>query len=175
MTTLVIPQRVLDRIFDGADVGAHDECWPWLKSSGSHGRAQVGWYENGRSVVTLARRVAWTRIFGPIPDGLTVFNECRNSICINPSDLDLRTLHDSVRDNRQSLKACCPQGHPYDGRNLRITHQGDRRCVICEIASNNDREKYRRQAALREFYRSFRPALKESLDRQERILTDARA
>jgi hypothetical protein len=60
-----------------------------------------------------------------------------------------------------AAKTHCPQGHPYDGRNLTITKRGWRRCKAC----SRDEAQQRREAD---------PSLKEKQQEYDRIRYNAR-
>ncbi len=115
------------------DRSDRDGCWPFTKSTGSHGYGQT-W---DRTSVRLAHRVAWTLANGPIPDGLTVDHVCRNRICCNPGHLRLLTNSENASDNGFAGRTECPRGHPYAGDNLYVDPKGDRRCRACAIARRN--------------------------------------
>jgi len=117
-------------------VGAPDACWPWLRSRGSHGYGQT-W---DRVTVRLAHRVAWVLTHGQqIPDGLTIDHLCRNRSCCNPSHLRLLSNLANARDNGQTTKTHCPQGHPYDDENTVINSRGHRLCRACRDHRNRAR------------------------------------
>lgn len=104
-----------------------NECWPWVKSTASHGYGQT-W---DGTTVRLAHRVAWTLAHGEIPAEMTVDHTCRNRRCCNPSHLRLLTNVENASDNGFATKTHCPHGHPYGGENLYVSPRGDRRCRIC--------------------------------------------
>lgn len=133
-----IPSRVLERIWDRVDVGGVDECWLWRLSVGSHGYGQVGWHENGRTVMTTAHRVAWIATYGPIVDDLTVDHLCRIRRCCNPAHLRLLTLAENS-GLANGAKTHCPKGHPYDEANTRRSGTG-RHCRTCQKAWNDARK-----------------------------------
>lgn len=79
----------------------HDSgCWPWQQSVGSHGYGQT-W---DGITVRVAHRCAWTMVYGPIEDRLTVDHICRNTRCCNPAHLRLMTNEDNARDNKQAQR-----------------------------------------------------------------------
>ena len=128
----VIPQRVIDSVWDRVKVGDPGECWPWMLSSGSHGYGQACWgIGQGRSAGTTAHRVAWIAANGPIPEGLTVDHLCRNRLCCNPSHLRLLTLQENARDNGMARRTHCPSGHEYDTANTYVDPKGSRKCRTC--------------------------------------------
>lgn len=133
----MIPQRVRERFWsrvDRTDIGG---CWPWTMSCGSHGYGQIGWRTDGKVHTALAHRVAYMLEVGPIPDGLTVDHLCRQRRCCNPRHLQLLTNIENARNNGQSARTHCPQGHPYSGDNLHWAPPSNpnggltRRCQAC--------------------------------------------
>jgi hypothetical protein len=95
------------------------------------GYGQMGWHEDGRRVMHLAHRIAWTLTHGEIVDDLTVDHLCRNRVCCNPSHLRLLTNQENGRLNGNFIKTHCPQGHKYVGENLYVCPKGHRRCREC--------------------------------------------
>ncbi len=107
---------------------APDECWPWLKSTGSHGYGQT--YDG--ITVRLAHRVAWVLAHSEqIPADMTIDHLCRNRICCNPQHLRVMTNVVNATDNGQGRKTHCPRGHTYDLDNTYIDPRGHRRCRRC--------------------------------------------
>lgn len=120
-------------------LGTPDQCWEWMRSTGSHGYGQW-WPHRPTSAVQagvfdtnwLAHRLAWFLERGPIPPGWTIDHICRNRKCCNPHHLRLLTNRDNARNNGQSLKTACPSGHPYDERNTYVVPaSGHRKCRTC--------------------------------------------
>lgn len=113
------------------DIGERDACWPWVKSTASHGYGQT-W---DGITVRLAHRVAWTLVHGPIPQGMTIDHTCHNRRCCNPTHLRLLSNVANASDNGFATKTHCPHGHPYDGVNTRIRRKPDGRtfrvCRTC--------------------------------------------
>lgn len=137
MSAVVIPDRVLDRIWDRIDVGDPADCWPWKLSLSPQGYGQVGWWADGKNHMTTAHRAAWTAENGPIPAGLFVDHLCRNRQCCNPSHMELVTnvtniLRGEGASAQNARKSHCPSGHPYDESNTYISPKGDRRCRTCK-------------------------------------------
>lgn len=102
------PERVLLRFWDRVEVGDPNDCWPWKLSVGSHGYGQVGWHDKdrGRSVMTLAHRLAWFLAYGPIPEGFTVDHTCYVRRCCNPAHMRLlsRSEHGHIDGTRGTQK-----------------------------------------------------------------------
>ena len=66
------------------------QCWPW---NGPKNDAGYGRFKD-----TMAHRVAFALIHGPIPDGLIVRHRCDNKPCCNPQHLLVGTNQDNSND-----------------------------------------------------------------------------
>lgn len=117
-----------NRWWKDVQVGDRDECWPWLKSCGSHGYGQT-W---DRVTVRLAHRVAWALHHDQqIPDGMTVDHECRNRVCCNPAHLRLMSNEENATMNGNQIKTHCKRGHGFTADNTYVDPKGHRRCRAC--------------------------------------------
>jgi hypothetical protein len=122
-------------------------CWEWIAGTdhGGYGRFRH------EQRTAMAHRVAYGFLVGPIEDGLHVDHLCRNRKCVNPDHMDLVTNEENIRrgfgpNHFHSLKTHCPEGHPYDGYNLKMEN-GKRRCRVCR--NKVQRESRRRRTAAR--------------------------
>ena len=82
--------------------GLANDCWPW------QGRTQLnrsgipyGYFKKG----FRAARICYQIYCGPIPSGLVVRHKCDNSICVNPSHLELGTQKQNVEDRYKRGRA----------------------------------------------------------------------
>ncbi len=133
---VVIPQRVLDRVWDRIDQRTTDECWPWKLSLNSKGYGQIGWWAGGRSHMTSAVRAVWTSLHGPIGAGLVIDHLCRVRSCCNPNHLEPVTPLENTRRGEgpsglAARRTHCPAGHPYSSENTRMDKRGYRVCRSC--------------------------------------------
>jgi hypothetical protein len=76
------------------------ECWLWTgcHNSGGYGQFMIGSRTDGSRRVEKAHRVAWTLVFGPIPEAMCICHHCDNPSCVRPSHLFLGTHRDNILD-----------------------------------------------------------------------------
>jgi hypothetical protein len=116
-----------------------DGCWTW---QGSHDPSGYGSFVGEHGVLVKSHRYSYELLVEPIPEGLHLDHLCRNPPCCNPSHLEPVTCLENVRRGQGHVsKTHCPQGHPYEGENLRF-HKGRRHCRTCGI----DRARHWREA-----------------------------
>lgn len=123
---------VADRIWKY--VHKTETCWLWTGHLNNNGYGKIG--DEGRRSV-YAHRAMYELLIAPIPPGLTIDHLCRTPACVNPAHLEPVTHAENLRRGRhaQSEKTHCPQGHPYEGRNVLVSHRGNgnpfRLCRTC--------------------------------------------
>lgn len=122
-----LPAEVLlERLL--AKVRKTDTCWLWegAKSDG-YGHMWVG------SGYSVAHRVAYELLVGPIPVGLDLDHLCRVRACVNPEHLEPVTRRENLqRGYGHNLRVThCPRGHEYTAENTRVSKLGQRHCREC--------------------------------------------
>jgi hypothetical protein len=117
---LAVTNRFWNRILippDPAGGAREDRCWLWQGAKGSgagglHKAAYGNFKLYGRKVVK-AHRFAWELFHGPIPEGMSVDHKCGNTLCCNPSHLELVTIPENTR--RQNARKALKQGQLKSG------------------------------------------------------------
>lgn len=99
---VMFPRKVIDGVFDRADVRSADECWLWKLSANVQGYGSYSWFADGRHGGASAHRVAWVAANGPLPAGAIVAHTCAERMCVNPAHLEL--VGDPDRDRRRFEK-----------------------------------------------------------------------
>lgn len=124
-------------------------CWVWAGRRNDKG---YGIIKKGEKI-TLAHRLVYTTLVGPIPPGLTLDHLCRVRECVNPAHLEPVTLSENCRRGespmaRHARKTSCVNGHPFNEENTCRSQDSRgrwrRACRVC------DRVRYATSPAKRE-------------------------
>ncbi|KKN72487.1 hypothetical protein LCGC14_0409910 [marine sediment metagenome] len=136
---------VVDRFFDGIQIGHPNDCWPWVRACSGKGYGQMSVNKH----LEYTHRLAYRLLVGSIPDGLFVLHHCDNPPCANPGHLFLGTNQDNMQDAARKGRTSnwfikypsdlCQRGHAFD----RFTSRR-RYCQRCRTL----RQRERRGAAL---------------------------
>lgn len=129
------PPKTRDEIIRKASPEPNTGCWLWTEGDNGRGYGRIS-YRN-RSM--QAHRVFYELLSGPIPSGMELDHTCRVTFCVNPAHLEpvphrvnvKRGTAGAACSRRQKLKTHCPNGHAYQGDNLRIRPNGARVCRTC--------------------------------------------
>lgn len=73
----------------------HGQCWLW---TGDRLKNGYGRLSAPRGIESLAHRLAWDLLVGPIPKDLCVLHKCDLPACVNPGHLFLGTNKDNTQD-----------------------------------------------------------------------------
>lgn len=137
-----IPERVARRALERADK-LPNGCRISRYSVASHGYAQIGWAESGRTFMVLAHRAAWVAVNGQMPLGMTLDHTCKERRCVNPEHLRTLPNYENARrvGGMDWPLGTCANGHPHGDLEpvTRRTKSGarrvGRRCRTCNLAA----------------------------------------
>ena len=143
--TAQTPLDVVDRRF-WIRVQPLGACWVWTGAK-VWGYGVIGF--NGKQ--WKAHRYAYTRVVGPIPEGLELDHLCRTRSCVRPDHMEPVTHAENMRRadtplSRNARKTHCFRGHPFDQENTRV-RRGSRICLTCVRAYQ--RERYAKQKRMK--------------------------
>lgn len=106
-------ERLAALFWAKVQIGAPDECWPWLgyKKPSGHGLTSY------QSYPIHAHRKAWILTHGPIRDGMCVNHKCDNAACCNPGPkhMYLGSRGDNMIDRWEDADPAtrAPRGRPH--------------------------------------------------------------
>lgn len=103
------PKPVAERFWKKVKKGAPGECWEWQAHTNANG---YGTFRVTSSACTIASRVAWELVHGPILGGLCVLHRCDNSLCCNPGHLFIGTCGDNNADRHTKGRTACGTSIP---------------------------------------------------------------
>lgn len=142
---------LMERFWSKVEIGDWQDCWPWVAGKDQNGYGQF--FPESKTCVK-AHRFAYELAVGPIPEGLTLDHVrawgCSMRSCCNPLHLETVTVGENARRGGNSLKTHCPQKHPYDDENTRVSMVRGRlmrQCKTCTREANRRHaERLRRRA-----------------------------
>lgn len=118
-----------------------DGCWIWRGTpitSMGYGQANIGPRDDHLRI--YAHRLSYMIHHGD-PGPAWVLHRCDKPLCIRPEDLYAGTQSDSARQSvakgrhrnqNNTGREICQNGHPLEGEHVRIESTGFRRCVTCQ-------------------------------------------
>jgi len=132
--------------------GAVGECWLW---EGRANKDNYGIMRARGASSSLAHRLAYEILVGPIPDGMTLDHMCHRAercpggktcphrLCCNPAHLKIAAVGpNALRGNSlsgtNSRKTHCDSGHEFTEANT-YWHKGKRQCRKCRDARDRAR------------------------------------
>lgn len=133
--------HLADRFWRRVENLPYDVCWEWIP-----GKKRYYSISDGRKKTFSVHRLAYSLVYGAIPDGLSVLHRCDNPPCCNPLHLFLGTARDNILDaynkgratpwNKDKLLVShCSRGHEYTDANTYITKRNQRACRECQRAA----------------------------------------
>lgn len=139
-----------------------EECWSRIVKQPNGCWHWIGFISNdgyGKFSSTLAHRLVYELLVGPIARGHWVDHQCHNwdldctagpgclhRRCVNPAHLEAVLPVVNLRRGLSERKLACVHGHPYDEANTKITANGHRQCRRCACDYERRKREERKRA-----------------------------
>lgn len=125
------PRRLWDRF-----VVTGNGCWEWQGAKHLDRYGHLSLYSDTGMRPIGVHRITWELLVGPVPDGLQFDHLCRNSICANPTHLELVTGRENVLRGTSPVAVNARRTHCVNNHDLSIEENvyrygNRRRCKIC--------------------------------------------
>jgi hypothetical protein len=111
-----------------------DGCLTWQGATTGNETHPYGvaWFGADKGTQTVHRQI-YLLVVGSVGQGEHVHHTCGNTLCANPLHMEAKTVRQHIGQWHRD-KTHCPNGHPYDEANTRITPEGWRHCRACDRA-----------------------------------------
>lgn len=110
--------------------------WSGAKNHDGYGIMRVGSTTDGTRRVVRIHRLVYVLHYGEITPGFEVSHTCGHRDCIEPTHLVAMKHAEVIERGNTGIvnkqRATCPQGHIYEGENMRYSPKGRRICRICD-------------------------------------------
>lgn len=105
-----------------------DGCWIWRGYCLHSGEPVC----QANGIKTLAARIVYECVHGPIPNGMTVRTKCQSILCLNPAHMMLGPCRQWM-GKRTAVTRYCENGHRLDAASTHIHLDGSVSCRVCEL------------------------------------------
>ena len=100
-TILPLTPTEIERFWSKVQIGATDECWPWIKCVDQEGYGRFTIRRAHRTKQLKAHRISHALHHKCDPCGLKVLHTCDNPPCCNPNHSFRGTQADNIRDMKR--------------------------------------------------------------------------
>lgn len=122
-------------------------CWPWIagKSKAGYGTFYIHIPPTNIRQRTVAHRLSWTWVNGPIPEDKEIDHLCRNRPCVNPDHLEVvdhrtNVIRGAGPTAKAAAKTHCSHGHPF----IQVAQPGLKR--MCQTCNRRRGYEFRRRS-----------------------------